>query len=150
MGEQQPTEVGGGRQVERISTGSSVAQTLESLLWIQQRIDRLAQAEPTQVRDLQLSIEHGMRTALLKQLREALAAPDDPMPVFTLLAKDMLALDTVEAYRELCSSARLHDQADEVRKAWREMFEWRRRHPDAVKMPDHPHVPAVKPPQVAT
>jgi hypothetical protein len=70
------------------------------------------------------------------------AHEEDPMPVFTLKAKDALALDMVNYYEWLCCEAGLTDQAVEVRKAFREIEEWRVRNASAVKMPDHPHVPA--------
>ncbi len=65
----------------------------------------------------------------------------DPMPVFTIKAKDLLALDAVYAYYRLCEDARLWDQAREVMKAYDEMREWRDRNPGLLKEPDHPHVP---------
>ncbi len=66
----------------------------------------------------------------------------DPMPVFILKAKDNLALNTVWSYRQQCLSAGLTEQADEVRKAYREIIEWRKRHPEVCQMPDHAHLPA--------
>jgi hypothetical protein len=65
----------------------------------------------------------------------------DPMPVFTIKAKDKLAVRAVEAYRRLCLELGLDAQADEVDKAIAEIVTWRKAHPDQVKLPDHPHVP---------
>ena len=65
----------------------------------------------------------------------------DPMPVFTIKAKDRLALDAIEAYRRACLSFGLSDQAAEVGKAMREIEDWQKRNPNAVKYPDHKHVP---------
>src|SRR5262245_6905922 len=64
------------------------------------------------------------------------------MPVFTIKAKDRLAVHAVAAYRALCERHGLGEQATEVSKALVEMAEWRRRHPDLIHLPDHPHVPA--------
>lgn len=66
----------------------------------------------------------------------------DPMPQFTIKAKDGLALAAIRAYRELCVRVGLTEQAVEVGKALDEMRAWRDRNPFAVKMPDHAHVPA--------
>lgn len=66
----------------------------------------------------------------------------DPMPVFTIKGKDMLALSTIKAYREACASYGLHDQAAEVDKAIAEMAAWQRRNVSALKWPDHEHVDA--------
>lgn len=70
---------------------------------------------------------------------------EDPMPVFTIKAKDALALDAVGHYEWLCRKAGLTEQAAEVRKAINEMDDWRVRNASAVQMPDHPHVPARQP-----
>lgn len=72
--------------------------------------------------------------------------PDDPMPFFVIKAKDRLALDAVRAYRNLCAAAGLDDQAFEVDEAINEIRAWQRRHPDEVRLPDHPHVPATEEP----
>ena len=66
------------------------------------------------------------------------------MPVFTIKAKDELALDAVGYYEWLCREAGLTEQAAEVRKAIREMDDWRVRNASAVQMPDHLHVPATE------
>jgi hypothetical protein len=65
----------------------------------------------------------------------------DPMPVFTIKAKDKLALKAVDAYRDLCLELGLYEQAAEVLLAYSEMSRWRDRNPDQVKLPDHAHVP---------
>lgn len=78
-----------------------------------------------------------MENLRTRDLREA-----DPMPVFTIKGKDVLAGPAVRAYRELCAAYGLHDQAVEVDKAHAEIVEWQARNLDRVKMPDHPHVPA--------
>ncbi len=64
------------------------------------------------------------------------------MPVFTIKAKDRLAIHAIEAYQRLCQNLGLEGQAAEVAKAIREMVLWRRRNPELVQMPDHRHVPA--------
>jgi hypothetical protein len=69
------------------------------------------------------------------------AAGSDPMPVFTLKGKDLLALEAVQSYLILCEQAGLAAQAEQVRLAFEEMAGWRERNPGAVKLPDHPHVP---------
>jgi hypothetical protein len=66
----------------------------------------------------------------------------DPMPVFTIKAKDKLALRAVDAYRILCERLGLNEQAREVERAYAEMAEWRQRNPGEIKLPDHKHVPA--------
>lgn len=63
------------------------------------------------------------------------------MPVFTIKAKDRLALAAVAAYARLCTDYGLFDQAEEVGKAYDEIAVWQQRHADLVKLPDHPHVP---------
>lgn len=65
----------------------------------------------------------------------------DPMPVFTIKGKDALAPGVIEAYRRECDRRGLHDQAMQVRLAWREVVEWQQRNPDRVKLPDHQHMP---------
>jgi hypothetical protein len=76
---------------------------------------------------------------------QAEAQPDDdPMPVFTLKAKDELAVGIVAAYQTACRARGLHRQADEVQKAIEELVDWRARHTDLVKLPDHEHVPATR------
>jgi hypothetical protein len=66
----------------------------------------------------------------------------DPMPVFTIKAKDNFSLGTIAWYRNLCMEHGLVRQAGEVDKAYNEIRDWRERHPDQMKMPDHTHVPA--------
>lgn len=63
------------------------------------------------------------------------------MPVFTIKAKDRLALGPLRMYRELCRAAKLYDQAHQVDMAITEFAEWREQNPDAIKDPDHKHVP---------
>lgn len=65
----------------------------------------------------------------------------DPMPVFTILAKDALAVDAVKAYWDLCKARGLDWQAGQVEQALGEIIEWRRRNPQRIKLPDHKHVP---------
>lgn len=64
------------------------------------------------------------------------------MPVFTIKAKDRLALGPIRVYRDLCRAAGLNAQAEQVNKAINEFIEWREQNPDAIKNPDHVHVPA--------
>ena len=65
-----------------------------------------------------------------------------PMPVFTIKAKDKLALDTIARYRDLCLRAGLLAQAAEVEEAYEEFMVWQASNPERVKLPDHKHVPA--------
>lgn len=65
----------------------------------------------------------------------------DPMPVFTLLAKDQLAPAAIGAYHELCLELGITDQARQVYAAYQEIRAWQERHSDRVKLPDHEHVP---------
>jgi hypothetical protein len=62
------------------------------------------------------------------------------MPVFTIKAKDNLAVKAVDAYRALCVEAGLTEQAGEVVKAIGEIIEWRLAHSALCKDPDHEHV----------
>jgi hypothetical protein len=66
---------------------------------------------------------------------------DDPMPVFVIKAKDDLAIHAIREYHDLCVERGLDDQANEVEAAIDEMIEWRDRHEDEIKPPDHRHVP---------
>ncbi len=66
----------------------------------------------------------------------------DQMPVFTIKGKDRLALATIEHYRFLCDINGLTEQAAEVAEAIAEIEQWQYHHIEAVKMPDHKHVPA--------
>lgn len=63
------------------------------------------------------------------------------MPVFTIKAKDLLAVEAIEAYRDLCVKYSLTDQADEVDEAIKEVAAWQQANPALTKMPDHCHVP---------
>jgi len=66
----------------------------------------------------------------------------DPMPVFVLKAKDVIAPGIVAAYARECTRYGLHDQAVQVELAYQEMAAWQARNFELVKMPDHEHVPA--------
>jgi hypothetical protein len=68
--------------------------------------------------------------------------PNDPMPVFTIKAKDALAVAAITAYRDLCTQHHLDDQAEQVQLALDEIGAWQRTHGDEMKLPDHKHVPA--------
>lgn len=72
-------------------------------------------------------------------------AQPDPMPLFTIKAKDKLAVLAVEHYAQLCREHGLSEQAVEVDRAADELIDWRERNPGQVKLPDHPHVPAAQP-----
>lgn len=63
------------------------------------------------------------------------------MPVFTIKAKDRLAIAVIHAYQALCEDRGLPQQAAEVGKALTEMVQWQARNPEQMQMPDHPHVP---------
>jgi hypothetical protein len=80
--------------------------------------------------------------ALVEQVDRTYPAEEDPMPVFVIKGKDQLAPGAVNAYHALCRRRGLHDQAEEVLRARDEIDAWQGRHPDLVKLPDHPHVPA--------
>jgi hypothetical protein len=67
---------------------------------------------------------------------------DDPMPVFVIKGTDRIAPAAVEAYHDLCIELGLSDQAGQVWHAAEEIRRWQARHPDRIKKPDHPHVPA--------
>ncbi len=69
----------------------------------------------------------------------------DPMPTFTILGKDELAVDAIDAYMGLCQARGLDEQAAEVWKAREEVLAWQGRNQDATKLPDHKHVPVPKP-----
>jgi len=71
----------------------------------------------------------------------------DPMPVFTIKAKDKLAVAAIYAYRDLCFKHGLGPQALEVEKAIAEMRDWRRHNRGHVAMPDHQHVPVAVDPE---
>jgi hypothetical protein len=62
------------------------------------------------------------------------------MPVFTIKAKDNLALRAVDAYRALCVKEGLTEQAEQVVEAYAEMVSWRLHHPDLCHQSDHKHV----------
>ncbi len=66
---------------------------------------------------------------------------DDPMPVFVLKAKDLLAQSAVLAYLDTCDQHGLPRQARHVLRAADEFTAWQERHPDLLQMPDHEHVP---------
>ncbi len=72
---------------------------------------------------------------------DSIMADTDPMPVFTIKAKDDLAIDAVDHYMALCQQRGLHEQAAEVWKAREEIREWQERNEARVQLPDHPHVP---------
>ena len=76
------------------------------------------------------------------QVRDVPGPRDDPMPVFELLAKDVLAPGTVDYYRRECERHDLREQAGQVAAAYREAAAWQERHPELCKLPDHEHVPA--------
>jgi hypothetical protein len=69
----------------------------------------------------------------------------DPMPVFTIKAKDNLAPAAMRYYRLLCRERGLADQAREVDKALAEIEAWRVRNPELTQLPDHEHVPVAVP-----
>jgi len=68
----------------------------------------------------------------------------DPMPVFVIKGKDLLALGAIAMYRQLCLANGLTRQAAEVDRAYAEVEGWQARNPDVVWMPDHVHVPAAE------
>jgi hypothetical protein len=66
------------------------------------------------------------------------------MPVFTIKAKDELAVDAVDHYMALCQQRGLHEQAAEVWKAREEILAWQMRNQEQVRLPHHPHVPVTE------
>jgi hypothetical protein len=66
----------------------------------------------------------------------------DPMPVFTIKARDALAVPTLRAYEEECLLHGLDDQAFQVRQARVEISLWQQRNINETKLPDHVHKPA--------
>lgn len=94
----------------------------------------------------------GRRDAPLGKRDAASTGParaDDPMPVFTIKAKDKLAVRAVGAYLRLCQELGLDEQAAQVELAMAEIHAWRRRNPRLVQLPDHAHVPACADPRTA-
>jgi hypothetical protein len=81
--------------------------------------------------------------AAAEAMREKLYGPDgcDPMPVFVVKGKDLLAPDAIAAYQNACAERGLNEQARQVWLALGEVAGWQSRHPELVKLPDHPHVP---------
>jgi len=72
----------------------------------------------------------------------AALAEDDPVPVFILAADDICASWGVEQYRSRCQGLGLQWQADQVFLTAQEFKDWQARHPDMIRVPHHPHVPA--------
>lgn len=68
---------------------------------------------------------------------------DPTMPVFIIKAKDALAVEAVEAYRDLCTKYRLHDQAAQVQLALDEIVHWQGGNEDRMQLPNHVHVPVM-------
>ena len=65
----------------------------------------------------------------------------DPMPKFTIKAKDNIALEAIRYYAQVCKWMGLFDQAKEVHEAIKEIEAWRERNPDHCKNPNHFHKP---------
>jgi hypothetical protein len=97
-------------------------------------------------RDDSARLESEIAAALAVLTSSVQEAGADPMPVFVIQAKDELAVSAVSAYRRLCEARGLDGQAVQVQLAAAEMTGWRERHPDAVKIPDHPHIPVLSGP----
>lgn len=75
-----------------------------------------------------------------------MSVPDsDPMPVFTIKARDNLAPATIANYAAMCEVAGLDSQVVQVRDALEEIVAWRKRNPRECKWPDHNHVPVGQP-----
>lgn len=66
---------------------------------------------------------------------------NESMPVFTIKAKDLLAIDVIDAYIALCYHRSLNEQAAEVWKAREEIRVWQEANPERLQLPDHPHIP---------
>lgn len=66
------------------------------------------------------------------------------IPEFPIKAKDRLAIDTIEFYRDQCAAYGLTDQVAEVEKALEEFRAFRRENVDIMQFPDHKHVPCVQ------
>lgn len=76
------------------------------------------------------------------QIRDVPGPRDDPMPVFELLAKDVLAPGTIDYYGRECRRHDLPEQREQVELAYQEAAAWQQRHPELCKLPDHLHQPA--------
>ena len=68
----------------------------------------------------------------------------DVMPVFTIKAKDALAVKVIGFYHDECDRYGLHEQAAQVDLALDEIVRWQADHPNEVRLPSHKHVPATK------
>lgn len=65
------------------------------------------------------------------------------MPVFTIKAKDVLSIVTVEHYIDECEKLGLTYQAEQCRLALNEIKRWRNENAELVKVPNHEHVPVM-------
>jgi hypothetical protein len=75
-------------------------------------------------------------------LGRLMKAADDPMPVFTIQGKDLLAAPVIAYYQRQVEGLLDGGQANEVELARREIEAWQKRNPDRCKYPDHKHIPA--------
>lgn len=78
---------------------------------------------------------------LVGQVDRTYPVGGDPMPVFVIKGKDLLAPDAIAAYQNACVARGLNEQAQQVWLALREVAGWQSRNPELVKLPDHQHVP---------
>lgn len=74
---------------------------------------------------------------------EASGSSDELMPVFTIKAKDALAVEAVSAYIRLATERGLRQHAVECTLAMAEIMQWQLDNPQLVREPFHKHVPAV-------
>lgn len=127
--------------------------------FVAQRREQVVPADRVCTYDVTVELHDDARTAVVRHNYDAgafglvaagLAAVglgpaggrEPSMPVFTILAKDRLAIRAVEAYRRLCLEVGLDEQARQVELAIGEMHRWRETHWQQVLLPDHTHVPA--------
>jgi hypothetical protein len=69
---------------------------------------------------------------------------DDPMPVFTIQGKDLLAVPVILYYQRNVEGLWDSAQAHWVEQARLEIEAWQKRNPDRCKYADHKHVPVVQ------
>lgn len=72
-----------------------------------------------------------------KERWERLLREDPEMPVFTLLAKDALAIETVEFWLKLAVESGVNQtKISKVQEHLEWLIEWRQAHPERMHIPD--------------
>lgn len=64
---------------------------------------------------------------------------DPGVPSFTIVAKDVLAVPTLEQYKRICNAFGLVDQTREVQRAIDEVVAWQEQHREDTHLPSHQH-----------